>query len=148
MYCKLIQQNAMITMGVTEVQGCQITQNKNGEIVPKGHKIHQMAFTKWLLIFQLAMKYSNVFHSKALQVLPKLGFSEWNYVYHLATDGVTAALERQIVDGSLLGTLPRTNPWVYLCTTTYNSSCSRLECFSKYVEKEVFSKRTRLLVAL
>jgi hypothetical protein len=35
-------------------------------IMPNGHKI-----------FQMIIKYNNIFHSKALQNLPKLGFLVW-----------------------------------------------------------------------
>jgi hypothetical protein len=37
--------------------------NKQPKIIPNGHKI-----------FQMGTKYTNIFHSKALQNLPKLGF--------------------------------------------------------------------------
>jgi hypothetical protein len=36
-------------------------------------------------IFQMNIKYSNLFHSKALPNLPKLGFLVLKYMYHLAT---------------------------------------------------------------
>jgi hypothetical protein len=37
-------------------------------IIPNGRKI-----------FQMIIKYHNIFHSKALQNLPKLGFLDWKY---------------------------------------------------------------------
>jgi hypothetical protein len=36
-----------------------------------GHKIYQMALT---YIFEMAIENTNIFHSKALQNLPKFGF--------------------------------------------------------------------------
>jgi hypothetical protein len=60
-------------------QGCQIfldTMYQSGEKhqittkLPNGHKIYQNG----LKIFQLAIKYTNIFHTKALQNLSNLGF--------------------------------------------------------------------------
>jgi hypothetical protein len=36
-------------------------------------------------IFQMTLKYTNIFHSKVLQNLPNLDFLVWKYTYHLAT---------------------------------------------------------------
>jgi hypothetical protein len=33
----------------------------------------------------MALEYTNRFHPKALQTLPKLGFLVWKYMFHLAT---------------------------------------------------------------
>jgi hypothetical protein len=40
------------------------------------HKLYQTAInnSKWPKIFRMGIKYTNIFHSKALQNLPKLGF--------------------------------------------------------------------------
>jgi hypothetical protein len=44
--------------------------------IPNDHKLYQTAinYTKWPKIFQRVIKFKNIFHSKALQILPKLGF--------------------------------------------------------------------------
>jgi hypothetical protein len=44
--------------------------NKWSQTIPEKNKLNQMAIHK---IFQMVMKYANIFHSKALQNLPKLG---------------------------------------------------------------------------
>jgi hypothetical protein len=36
-------------------------------------------------IFQMSIKCTNIFHSKALQNLPNLEYLVWKYMYHLAT---------------------------------------------------------------
>jgi hypothetical protein len=41
------------------------------QAIPNGHKSYQMAIK---YRFQMVIKYTNIFHSKALQNLPKLGF--------------------------------------------------------------------------
>jgi hypothetical protein len=48
-----------------------------GENIPKDHKLcisvgHTLP--NGLKIFKMVIKYNNIFHSKALQILPKLGF--------------------------------------------------------------------------
>jgi hypothetical protein len=70
-------------VGTRRVQVCQIflgTWYQNRENVPNGHKMYQMdtKCTKWAYnfpntrkIFQLALKYINIFPSRALQNLPK-----------------------------------------------------------------------------
>jgi hypothetical protein len=64
-------------------QGCQIFL---GTCIPKPEQMYQMntKCTKWSLnipnvckIFQMALIYSNIFQSRALQNLPKLGFLVW-----------------------------------------------------------------------
>jgi hypothetical protein len=52
---------------------------QNGKNIPIDHKLYQTAinYTKWPKIFQMVIKYKNIFHSKALQILPKLGFLVW-----------------------------------------------------------------------
>jgi hypothetical protein len=63
-------------------QGCQIFWHnipKRGIYqiatkLPNGHKMCQMAI---IYIFQMGIKYSNLFHSNALRNLPKLGFFVW-----------------------------------------------------------------------
>jgi hypothetical protein len=49
---------------------------KAGCNVPNDHKIYQMDITstKCSKVFQMAIKYSKIFSSKALKNLPKLGF--------------------------------------------------------------------------
>jgi hypothetical protein len=46
--------------------------------VPKRWKYYQMMtqYTKWP---QIRRKKTKIFYSKALQILPKLGFMEWKY---------------------------------------------------------------------
>jgi hypothetical protein len=51
-----------------------------------------MKYTRWLQntpngrkIDQMAIKYTNISHRKALQNLPKVGFLVSKYMYHLAT---------------------------------------------------------------
>jgi hypothetical protein len=61
-------------------QGCQIFLDTIYQNVPNYHNI-----TKWPKKFQVTIKYTNIFHCKALQNLPKLGFLVWKYMYHLAT---------------------------------------------------------------
>jgi hypothetical protein len=64
-------------------QGCQIFlvhYTKSGNNVPDEHKMYQMntkCHGHGHKIFQMAIKYINIFQSKALQNLPKLGFLVW-----------------------------------------------------------------------
>jgi hypothetical protein len=46
---------------------------KNGKIVPNEHKMNQMVvkYPKWPKLFQMSIKYSNIFPSRALQNLPE-----------------------------------------------------------------------------
>jgi hypothetical protein len=62
-------------------QGSQIfldTMYQNGEKCTKLPQNYQVIikYTKYIIpnIFQMGMKYTNIFHSKALQNLPKVGF--------------------------------------------------------------------------
>jgi hypothetical protein len=65
-------------------QGCQIFLGPNIPKCTKYTKLPQTTYTKRLYIipkgrklFQMVIKYNNIFHSKALQTLPKLGFLVW-----------------------------------------------------------------------
>jgi hypothetical protein len=60
---------------------CRVARSRY--MIPKPEKMYQMStkFTEWSQnipnirkIFQMALKYINIFPSKALQNLPKLGF--------------------------------------------------------------------------
>jgi hypothetical protein len=42
-------------------------------------------YTKWPQYTPMANKFTNIFHWKTLQNLPKLEFLVWKYMYHLAT---------------------------------------------------------------
>jgi hypothetical protein len=44
---------------------------QNGKNIPKDHKLHQNGYTNGHKIFQMAVKYTNIFQSKALQNIPK-----------------------------------------------------------------------------
>jgi hypothetical protein len=60
-------------------KGCQIfldTIFQNGEKLPNAHNITNStsSIPNGLKTFQRTIKYTNIFHSKALQNLPKLGF--------------------------------------------------------------------------
>jgi hypothetical protein len=80
----------LLTKGVTEDQwcslfsthqGCQIFLGKNTkmwgkctkwpQITPMGHKVHILSGS---LIDQMPLNYTDIFHCKTLQNLPKLGF--------------------------------------------------------------------------
>jgi hypothetical protein len=60
-------------------QGCQIFLGPNipkrkkyakwPKTIPKGHKLYQMA----VKVFQMVIKYTNIFHSKALRIFTKFG---------------------------------------------------------------------------
>jgi hypothetical protein len=62
-------------------QGCQIYHgpnipnweiyNKRPQTIPKGHELY---YINGHTIFQMVIKYTNIYHSKALQNLHKLGF--------------------------------------------------------------------------
>jgi hypothetical protein len=73
---------------VASRQGCQsfidTKYTKTGEnILSNGHKMHPFAI---IHIFQIAKEYNNLFHSKALQNLPKLGLHIFCFeISHLAT---------------------------------------------------------------
>jgi hypothetical protein len=45
----------------------------NGGNVPNDYKLYQKAinYTKWPIIVQMVIKYTNIYHSKSLQNLPK-----------------------------------------------------------------------------
>jgi hypothetical protein len=47
-----------------------------------GHKIYQMAVN---YVLQMAMQYTNILNSKALQNIVKLDFWLYNQIYNLAT---------------------------------------------------------------
>jgi hypothetical protein len=53
-----------------------VLDTKNRKNVPIEHKLYQMAkkFPNLSKIFPMAIKYINIFQSKGLQNLPKLGF--------------------------------------------------------------------------
>jgi hypothetical protein len=51
-----------------------VQHTKTGRNIPQRGKIYQMA-----------MKYTNIFHCKTLENLPKLGLLFSKYTYHLAT---------------------------------------------------------------
>jgi hypothetical protein len=52
---------------------------KRGENVPDCHLCnYQMAITIYQMV-RMAIEYNKLFHSKALQNLPKLGFLVWQY---------------------------------------------------------------------
>jgi hypothetical protein len=65
-------------------QGCQIfldaMYQKQGKMfqittkLPNGHTIYQMIV---IYLFQMTIKYKNIFYSKALQNFPRLGFLVW-----------------------------------------------------------------------
>jgi hypothetical protein len=52
---------------------------QNVKNIPNDHKLYQKAkiIPNGCKIFQMVIKYNNSFHSKALQILPKLGFLVW-----------------------------------------------------------------------
>jgi hypothetical protein len=58
----------------SEDQGCQIvlgTTYQNAKNIPNKHKIYKMAVCK---VDQMAINFTNIFHCKTLQNLPKRGF--------------------------------------------------------------------------
>jgi hypothetical protein len=66
------------------IQGCQIfpgTIYQNGENIPNLPQLCQMYWNipNGREIFQMAIKYTNFFHFKALQNVPKLEFWVWKY---------------------------------------------------------------------
>jgi hypothetical protein len=46
----------------------------DNKLYQKGHKLY---YVNGREIFQMVIKYNNIVHSKALQILPKLGFLVW-----------------------------------------------------------------------
>jgi hypothetical protein len=53
-----------------------------GKNIPNDHSLYQTAISTYLMpnghkILQIIIKYKNIFHSKVLQNLPKLGFLVW-----------------------------------------------------------------------
>jgi hypothetical protein len=60
---------------------------------PNGHKI---CITNGCNLFQIAILYTNLFHLKVFQSLPKFGFLFWK-TYHLATLVPTIVFSRQKV---------------------------------------------------
>jgi hypothetical protein len=59
------------------MQACQIflvLDTKTGKNVPNEHKMYQMVIKYVRKMFQMAIKSINIFQSKALKHLPKLGF--------------------------------------------------------------------------
>jgi hypothetical protein len=52
---------------------------QNGKNIPNDHKLYQTAIHYSIChkIFQMIIKCNNIFHSKALQNLPKLGLLVW-----------------------------------------------------------------------
>jgi hypothetical protein len=79
----------------TRVARFFLTQNtKSGENVPQMY--HKVTKWPWNIsngcnMFQMGIKYTNIFHSKGLQNLPNLGF--WLEKYHLATLHSTKRLD-------------------------------------------------------
>jgi oligoribonuclease NrnB/cAMP/cGMP phosphodiesterase (DHH superfamily) len=67
-------------LSTTVGQGCQIflwvQTYQNGKNIPNDRKLNHRAvnYTKWQKIFQMVIKYNNIVHFKALQILTKLGF--------------------------------------------------------------------------
>jgi hypothetical protein len=60
------------------LHGCQIylgTKYQNGKNIPNGPK----CTSSWRIVFQMAINYSFISHSKAL-VLPELRFLEWKNI--------------------------------------------------------------------
>jgi hypothetical protein len=69
-----------------------VQNNKTGKNIPNYHKIYQSAiiYTKWHEIFQIVIKYTNIYHPKALQILPKFG------ILGLKTNHLATLLGRQL----------------------------------------------------
>jgi hypothetical protein len=81
-----------------------------------------------IYVFHMVIKYSNIFHSKALQNLPRLGFWVWKK-YHLATlvrseniENSQRALRSELPDGFIFK--PNIPIWV-----NYVGSCNK-RCWS------------------
>jgi hypothetical protein len=80
---------------------------KRPYIIPNGHILYQTAF-----------KYTNIFHSKALQNIPKFGFFGLK-INHLAT--LTTSFPEIAIDASEGGNSPQKNAFDEKCAKVTRS---------------------------
>jgi hypothetical protein len=121
-------------------QGCQIFCDT---IIPKLRKMYQMTtkLPNGRNVFQMALNYTNIFHFKALQNLPLLGFLVWKCTVWQTCYRNVLCLAEKLRSVSLSADISSTYVYMYICIYVYMYICTsftwslqrstfQVQCFS------------------